>query len=253
MSRSFVIPALNLATDRSPDLRTLLTDLETIDGEVICIFNGREVYEELRSHPRIDRLCFNSSNAGVSRSWNIGMNLASGDVVFILDESLHVTRETIEALEGHLRQLPNAAIVGPAGSVLDFNKLEPVRAHKPGTFQAPRPVHAVWGFLQAIDLRAFRARGLAFDVNLSPAFYEEWDIGLQVLRAGLTCYAVPIVDFTHDFRLSAAASTEVIPDWPETKGQIMARNKAYLRGKWLPHIIAQCTRKFEKWQSLANK
>ena len=41
-----------------------------------------EVFDKLHNHPRIDKYCFNNLNAGVSRSWNIGINMAEGKICF---------------------------------------------------------------------------------------------------------------------------------------------------------------------------
>jgi len=76
VSRSFIIPVLDYSPHSPYNITTLLNDLEEIHGEVICIFNSHEVFDKLRDHSRIDKYCFNSLNAGVSRSWNIGINLA---------------------------------------------------------------------------------------------------------------------------------------------------------------------------------
>ena len=80
VQRSFIIPVLDFSTHSSYNITTLLEDLKQISGEVICIFNSHEVFDKLRYHERIDKFCFNSHNAGVSRSWNIGINLSESDV-----------------------------------------------------------------------------------------------------------------------------------------------------------------------------
>ena len=90
--RSFVIPVLSLGQGARYNILTLLEDLRGIGGEVICIFNNRDAFERLQNHPRIDKYCFNKTNAGVSRSWNMGINLAEGATVFILNEDLRRCR-----------------------------------------------------------------------------------------------------------------------------------------------------------------
>ena len=45
--RSFVIPVLDFSPHSPYSILTLLEDLRDIEGEVICIFNTREVYERL--------------------------------------------------------------------------------------------------------------------------------------------------------------------------------------------------------------
>ena len=80
ITRSFVIPVLDFSSHSSYNIATLLYDLKSIDEEVICIFNSDEVYEKLRTHERIDKFCFNKFNAGVSRSWNMGLQVLQAEL-----------------------------------------------------------------------------------------------------------------------------------------------------------------------------
>src|SRR4030042_6289244 len=202
IERSFVIPVLDFSPHSPYNIRTLLQDLESIQGEVICIFNSRRVYEELHTHKRIDKYCYNKLNAGVSRSWNMGINLSEGKAIFMLNADLHVTATEITELENSLFTLNNAAIIGPQGTHLDYRTLSIIRYFSKGTFNAPVQTHDVSGFFFAIHPERFRTHGLMFDVQFSPCFFEEWDMGLQVMRAGLACYAVPVVDFEHQWGMS---------------------------------------------------
>ena len=94
-ARSFVIPVLDFSPHSAYNILTLLEDLHEVEGEVICIFNTAEVFEKLRSHARIDKFCFNNLNAGVSRSWNMGINLAEGRAVFIMNADLNLLSKII--------------------------------------------------------------------------------------------------------------------------------------------------------------
>lgn len=124
VSRSFVIPVLDFSSHSPYSILTLLEDLRDIEGEVICIFNAREVYEKLRDHKRINKFCFNNLNAGVSRSWNIGINMSEGRTIFIMNADLHVQPSAVVQLESYLDTLANAVMVGPQGSHLDFKNLQ---------------------------------------------------------------------------------------------------------------------------------
>jgi hypothetical protein len=64
ITRSFIVPALDYSPHSPNNITTLLNDLEEIHGEVICIFNSHEVFDKFHGHPRIDKYCFNSLNAG---------------------------------------------------------------------------------------------------------------------------------------------------------------------------------------------
>lgn len=204
VERSFVIPVLDFSPHSSYNITTLLDDLNQVAGEVICIFNSFEVFEKLRSHERIDKYCFNSLNAGVSRSWNIGINLSEGKAVFILNADIHVKPGAIELLQKYLFSLENAVLVGPQGAIVDFKNLREKHYYKKGTFQKPVRVNAVSGFFFSIHREKFLEHKLMFDVQYSPCFMEEWDMGLQVIRAGLSAYAVPVVEYEHHWGITCS-------------------------------------------------
>ena len=142
-ARSFVIPVLDFSPHSPYNINTLLDDLKNIDGEVICIFNSGEMFEKLQSHPRIDKFCFNSLNAGVSRSWNIGINLSEADAVFMLNADLHIMPQAIEKLYDYLFSLENAVLVGPQGALVDFENLTDKKYYSKGSFQQPIRVQAI--------------------------------------------------------------------------------------------------------------
>ena len=202
VTRSFVIPVLDFSPHSSYNIGTLLNDLEGIDGEVICIFNSQEVFEALSAHPRIDKFCYNSMNAGVSRSWNIGINMSEGEVVFFLNADLHVGQKGIEKMHDYLLALEDAAVVGPQGAMVDFRTLQDKHYYEKGSVREPIRVHAVSGFFFGIHRRRFLENRLSFDARYSPCFMEEWDLGLQVIKAGLASYVVPMTEFEHDWGIS---------------------------------------------------
>jgi GT2 family glycosyltransferase len=253
IERSFIIAVYYPPSESDRSIDTLLSDLEDISGEVICIFNSRKAHEEISGHPRIGKWCHNSRNLGVPRSWNMGLQLAEGKTVFIMDDDLRVGSSAIIQLEEYLYNLPGALIVGPTGSLIDHGRCELIHFLGRGKFHKPLPVHEVSGFFQAINLNLFRKHKLAYDVELSPAFFEERDLGLHVLNAGLCPYAVPVTDYAHDFRMSVAGMDFTASNWKANKQQVLDANRKYLINKWQPHIIAQCIRKFEKWQSRETK
>ena len=100
----------------------LLENLEDITGDVIVVFNSIEIAEKLKNHPRINYYAAMKKNVGVSRAWNIGLNISQTPVTFILNSDLDISEKTVETLEEHLSTLPQAAIVGPQGSFLNFIK-----------------------------------------------------------------------------------------------------------------------------------
>ena len=168
--RSFIIPVLDFSPHGPYNILTLLDDLDGLAGEVVCVFNSRPVFDRLAGHPRIDKYCFNKLNAGVSRSWNMGLNLAEGRTAFFLNADLHLGPAAVTGLEAALAELDRAVIVGPEGSHLDFADLRVLRRFVKGGFDAPVRTHDVSGFFFAVDTARYYAHGLRFDVRFSPVF-----------------------------------------------------------------------------------
>jgi GT2 family glycosyltransferase len=233
IERSFIIPVLDFSPHSPYNIRTLLEDLESIAGEVICIFNSREVYEELKSHKRIDKYCFNNLNAGVSRSWNIGINMSEGKTVFILNADLHILPKAVEELEHYLFTLDKAAIIGPQGTHIDYKTLSIIKYFEKGTFNTPVQTHDVSGFFFAIHIERFLTHRLMFDIQFSPCFFEEWDMGLQVMQADLACYAVPVVDFEHHWGVSRNPDLRINYFGREVhRSDVMLKNREKFIAKW---------------------
>jgi GT2 family glycosyltransferase len=234
VQRSFVIPVLDMSPHSRYSISTLLDDLQRIDGEVICIFNSVEVFNELHRHPRIDKFCLNKLNAGVSRSWNLGINLCESDTVFIMNADLHVLPDAVHQMEAYLKQLPDAVLVAPQGSYLDFHDLRIIQYFEKGTFDHPIRTHDVSGFFFCVHLPRFLRHKLQFDVRYSPCFMEEWDMGVQVMKAGLSCYAVPVVDFDHEWGISGSGDNRPISYFGRTvyRSELLLENRKKFTEKW---------------------
>jgi GT2 family glycosyltransferase len=239
VKRSFVIPVLSLGESQMYNIAGLLDDLGAIEGEVICIFNSDVVFERLHNHPRIDKFSYNKTNAGVSRSWNMGINLAEGKTVFILNEDLHIRPAAIAQMEHYLFHLPKAVLVSPQGSYLDFINMRIIEYFQKGTFHQPVRTHDVSGFFFAIHLERFISHKLAFDVRYSPCFMEEWDMGMQVIKAGLACYALPVVDFDHQWGISSGREDRPIRyfDTIVYRNDLLETNRQKFRQKWFDETV----------------
>jgi len=240
IKRSFVIPVLDFSPHSPYNIKTLLADLENIPGEVICIFNSREVYETLSSHPRIDKFCYNNLNAGVSRSWNMGLNMAEGKAVFILNADMHIGLSAVEQMEHYLFTLEQAVIVGPQGAFVDYQQLRDLKYFEKGKAEQPVRCHCISGFFFAVHLERFRNQKLTFDVRYSPCFFEEWDMGLQVFQAGLACYIVPVIDFEHHWGVSSGHEDQKINYFGRelTRNQILMENREKFKKKWHPLLAS---------------
>ena len=154
--------------------------------------------------------------------------------MFIMNADLHVKPAAIEQMEHYLFNLPNAVMVGPQGSYLDFRNLEVLRYFQKGQFNQPVRTHDVSGFFFCLDREKFLQHNLLFDVRYSPCFMEEWDMGLQVVLSDLACYAVPVTDFEHDWGVSASRENTKISYFGRDvyRNDILQINREKFLQKW---------------------
>lgn len=231
--RSFVIPVLDMSPASPYNITTLLADLQNIEGDVIVVFNSEEVAARLKGHPRIDYAAVMSHNVGVSRAWNIGIAMSEAPVTFILNADVHIEPEAVDVMERGLATLPDAAVVGPQGSFYRFETLRDILYFAKGTTPMPVEVDAVSGFLFAVKTDLFARQGLQFDVQFTPCYMEEWDLGLQCRRRGWKSYVVPTTAFDHEWSGSIRALRSIrYMRRDETAGQILERNRMLFTQKW---------------------
>ncbi|MBF0452308.1 MAG: hypothetical protein HQK75_16520 [Candidatus Magnetomorum sp.] len=247
-TRSFIIPVLDFSPHSPFNIQTLLEDLGNIPGEVICVFNSIEVFDKIHHHPRIDKYCLNSHNAGVSRSWNIGVNLAEGRSAFFLNADLHVTAKAVDTLEAYLFALDKTLIVSPEGKRIDYERFKRqlntefdfpneliLEQFNASNIQTPVKVHDFMGAFFAVHMERFLYHQMSFDVQFSPCFLEEWNMGLQALEKGLYCYTVPTEGYAHQMGISLADGSKTVNYF----GTIMRRDDILLNNarafakKWL--------------------
>jgi GT2 family glycosyltransferase len=172
-------------------------------------------------------------NIGVARAWNLGLEIAVTPIVFILNADLHVGRSAVEALEQALQSLPGAACVGPQGSFVEYSLARDFIHFDKGTFDQPIEVDAVSGFFFAIQLKHFNEKVIRFENGLTPCYFEEWDLGLQIKQAGLKNYIVPTSDYDHHWSGSIRALREItFFEKAETAGDILLRNRRLFLNKW---------------------
>ena len=233
VKRSFVIPVLDMSPASEYNILTLLKDLENIEGDVIVVFNGKEVAEHLKEHPRITRYAIMKQNIGVARAWNLGLEIAATPTVFILNADLHVEYQAIDTLEQALYELPEAACVGPQGSFVEYALARDYIHFDKGTFSGVLEVDAVSGFFFAVKLQHFNEKIIRFESGFTPCYFEEWDLGLQIKMAGLKNYIVPTAAYDHHWSGTIRALREInYYEKAETAGEILLRNRRLFLNKW---------------------
>ncbi|MFN3076589.1 MAG: tetratricopeptide repeat protein [Alphaproteobacteria bacterium] len=200
--RSVVIAVLDYSPGSPYNIRTLLDDLKDFDGEVICVFNGETPFRDLHTHPRIDKFSFNKHNVGVSRGWNIGINQAEGETIYILNADLKVSPSVLYDMERHLQELPDALCVGVSGDWLDAETGKVAKTLAERSFDAPVQVDQVSGHIFALHARRLHDAGISFDPRLAPYLYEENDLAIKARQNGYKVYAVPVRDYRHVWGIS---------------------------------------------------
>ena len=232
-ARSFVIPVLDYSPASEYNIVTLLNDLEGIEGEVIVVFNGAAIGEELKGHPRITRYAIMKQNVGVARGWNVGLDMAEGESIFIINADAHILPDAVATIEQGLHTLPDALCVGPQGTFFNFSLCIDYCYFDKGSFNQAMEVDAVSGFFFAVNRRLFLENGLHFDSDYSPCYFEEWDLALQAKRVGLKCYIVPTEAYDHHWSGTIRA-LRTIPylGRDEEAGGILKRNRQLFLAKW---------------------
>lgn len=233
LKRSFVIPVLDYSPASNLNIKTLLDDFKDIEGNVIVVFNSVSVAEEMKNHPRIDYYAIMSKNVGVARAWNIGLNISQTPVTFICNADLHITKQAVEKIENALIELPDSAMAGPQGSLFNFEMAKDLLYYDKGQFDREMEVDAVSGFFYAVKTKYFNDGTLKFENAYTPCYFEEWDTGLQVKKAGLKSYIVPETNYEHHWSGSIRAYREIeFFDKKETVGHILERNRKIFWQKW---------------------
>jgi len=200
---------------------------------VIVVFNGASVGDELKAHPRITRHAIMKQNVGVARGWNVGLDMAESDTAFIVNADARISLDAVLAIEQGLKQLPGAACAGPQGSFVNFPLCRDYHYFDKGSFNVPIEVDAVSGFFFAVNRRLCSEHGLRFEDAYSPCYFEEWDLGLQIRRAGLKSYIVPTTAYDHHWSGTIRA-LRMIPflGREEAATDILLRNRQYFLAKW---------------------
>ncbi len=233
LKRSFVIPVIDYSPASEFNIKTLLDDLEKIGGEIIIIFNSEEVANQMKDDKRIDYYAIMKHNVGVSRAWNIGLNISRTPITFIINSDVHIEKATVTAIEKTIISQPNAAMVGPQGSYFNFELAQDFEYFDKGSFDKIIEVDGVSGFLFAVKTKYFSDGILKFENKFTPCYYEEWDIGLQIKKAKLKSYIVPTTAYAHHWSGSINSMDKIkFYDKEETATEIHERNKIIFHKKW---------------------
>jgi GT2 family glycosyltransferase len=237
---SFIIPVLHLKRPLNkarffmprytlPDVLKDIASNVSLPYEVVVICNGQdqELVDYVRSNKTIDKYCLNSVNVGVARSWNMGAEMAEGEILCYLNDDVAVGKESIEQLCALLAD-PNVGEVGSAGSYW-----ENLEHHSFPEGDGLAETDVISGFCFLVRSETFRKVG-GFDVEFTPAGYEEIDFSFRVRQAGMKCVILPTADIKHYHHHGVSSQKVDIHYLNKTidTAELHQKNKNYFFKKW---------------------
>jgi GT2 family glycosyltransferase len=223
---------------REPNLRSLAASLNDslgpLTGELVVALNG--ISPSDAGVPTGTQTVAFDVNRGVPVAWNAAARLARGSVLCFANDDVILGVRSLHMLYRALYAEPTAGVVGPVGTDWDIAHARHV-SYLELTGLAPgdmRECNVVSGFLFATPKHAFDEVG-GFEEAYSPCGFEEVDYCTSIREnAGLRCFAVAGVEFTHKFAVSASRSWRRIhyEGRSESIGSISRRNRNYFLAKW---------------------
>jgi GT2 family glycosyltransferase len=238
---SFIIPVLHLQRPLNKKrffmprytIREVLGDIPrnvTVRHEVVVVCNGQDpdLLELIARHPAVDKYCRNSVNVGVARSWNMGAEMAEGEILCFVNDDVEIGKGSIERLCEVLESAADVGQTGPAGALWKG------AAHERFVGETViEEADAISGFLFLIKAPVHRRVG-GFDVAYTPAGFEEIDMSFAIRRAGFRCLVVPGVDVKHHHHHGVSAYNATIKYLTRQidAETLHRRNKSYFERKW---------------------
>ncbi len=238
---SFIIPVLHLKRPKNKarffmprytlaEVVRDITENVSLAKEVIVVCNGadEDLLGFVQGDPRIDKFCLNKVNVGVARAWNMGAQLAEGEVLCFVNDDVQVGKGSIEALHEVLVASPDVGEVGPRGAKWRNGQHVAMAGE-----ERMEEADAIAGFLFMIREPLFREIG-GFDVRYTPAGFEEVDMSYEIRRRGFKCLVVPglAVHHHHHHGVSAYRTSIDYLSKSISTDELHERNRAYFQKKW---------------------
>ena len=222
MNFSIVIPVWNGAEVIAQCLDALAAHRTDQPFEMICVDNdSRDDSAAIiaAQFPAV-KLLRQPVNLGFAGGVNVGIRVARGDVIVLLNQDCVPQRGWLLALAAAFEARPEFGIAGctlySTNGQIDHAG---ARLTRPGALGEhltdvggePRPVEYVTGAAMAIRRATFDAIGL-FDEGFYPAYFEESDFCFRARRRGFETGYVPAATLIH-LRNSRAAQADLIKHW----------------------------------------
>jgi GT2 family glycosyltransferase len=238
---SFIIPSMVLKRKKNikhllkslsslPDVVKDIQENVSLEYEIIVICNGREDKKLIKylEDKNVDKFCIIDKNAGVSRAWNIGRNLAEGKYLCFVNDDVRIGKNSIESIVEKFLEDKKIGIIGPKGAKWENG------AHVSFVGESiPEEADAIAGFCFITPEEIFAEVG-GFDINYTPAGFEEIDYCFAVKKAGYKNIVIPNLSITTEpcHGISARNTTICYFNNKITTKDLHERNKSYFSKKW---------------------
>lgn len=210
-------------------LNSIISNLK-LDFEIIVIINDGEsaLLEFVQANPFITRYCIISDNVGVSRAWNIGAQMAVGDLLCFCNDDVEFASNSFEDLITVLQMDNKIGQIGPEGGRWHLN----LSGQRLG-LKKVEVVDEVSGFFFIIPRNIYIKAG-GFDVNYTPAGCEEIDMSFKIRSMGYKCVVVPNTGIVHHgFHGVSSKKTDIkYLSTQISSVDLDKRNKDYFVDKW---------------------
>lgn len=169
--------------------------------EVLLIDNGstdRSIQFAIEAFENI-QVVHNRRNLGVATAWNIGANLAKGDVLGFINQDLVADKDWVEQITAALKTFPEGAVIGskllyPDGETIQhaggsvYYPTAFTKHHGQGLandiqFNTPVEVDYVTGAAFITTWKVFERIG-GFDTRFHPAYFEDVDFCVRAHKSG---------------------------------------------------------------------
>lgn len=222
MDVSVIIVNYNSSSLINNCLKSIIANTHNINYEVIIIDNNTEILEDVIINPGIKHLKFLqlNNNIGFGQANNKGVELASGDMVLLLNPDTLLLNNAIKILYDFIIQNTNCGVCG--GNLFDEN-LNPIHSYvmwRPGIVEAlnrfsnfrisnllfsrnfqhnftNKPIEV--GYITGADLMIPKELFLKIGGfrNQYFMYYEETDLCYRVSHLGFKIFAIPQAEIIH--------------------------------------------------------
>jgi GT2 family glycosyltransferase/glycosyltransferase involved in cell wall biosynthesis len=219
-----------------PNLEIIVVDNASTDGTPAYL---RQLHEE---NPKI-KLLLNDRNLGFASGNNVGLEIATGEYLVMLNNDTVVTPGWVLTLLRHLQSDSSIGLVGPvtnnignqAKINITYNKPEEMLAlsmeHTTMRMGQRIPIRTAAFFCVMMSSKVFKQIGL-LDENFGRGFFEDDDYCRRAEKLGLSIVCAEDVFIHH--HLSASFNKMGNGE----KEKLFNNNKAYYEskwGKWISH------------------